>query len=363
MTYSLIIPPFTGAVTDRPMFLAIDGLELKKGKRYTVLLDYLLTGIGGMMGVSVADKDGRNEVGRAYATSEGRTGAYKQLRLSFTAKVDGTAATVLRVLMPNGRTDGAVGLLRVRKYLVTEGDYTGQHFSGIGRGFGTATQYQEYGWQGAENRSRSVQNGVRMSASVQTLRENWRRLRLLLWNPRKQVKLTKRWKDEEGVLRTASAMAQFRDGLEPKMTGRGDRAEFQVDMRLAHPFFYPDTGDLYTLQPGSNQISVKGDYPSRRLKILLSGGAWDQVGITTAQGVTVVVQNGGATLAQAIEVDVERFKATLFGAAGGPKSHTKYVTHSGAAEFLVLEPGPQQVSVNWVGTPGTCTISYFPAYL
>lgn len=73
---------------------------------------------------------------------------------------------------------------------------------------------------------------------VETFRKNWKVLRRLLWTPGRQIALTRRWLDPDtGLLVTATAMAEYAGGLTPEMTGP-NRADFQVDLHLADPFFY-----------------------------------------------------------------------------------------------------------------------------
>lgn len=90
--------------------------------------------------------------------------------------------------------------------------------------------------------------------------QNFRALRNLLWTPRRQIEVTKRFY-VEGYPQTftATAKAQFVGGLSPSMTGDA-RAVFTVDLFLADPYFY---GEEIGIELSDNvpnvEIEVLGD--------------------------------------------------------------------------------------------------------
>lgn len=90
-------------------------------------------------------------------------------------------------------------------------------------------------WVVGANKDGSIPQG---GSSRKLFEENWRKLRSLLWNPNRQIELTKRFKDwTTGQMVEATAKAEFAGGLAPTMNGT-QRAVFTVQLRLADPFFY-----------------------------------------------------------------------------------------------------------------------------
>lgn len=192
--------------------------------------------------------------------------------------------------------------------------------------------------------------------SKQAARNNWRALRRLLWNPKRQFALTRRWYDANGVLQTATALAEYAGGLEPDVNAGGSRMEFTVDIYLADPFFY-GAEITETLTRTTQTKTIVGDWSSVKARIELAGSQ----GPTTltvngayAHGVTYgTTVAGGATAI----LDIENFKAT-----DGVNGKTGSVSHSGHKYWFEPDPGPQSITVSGTGT-GTVKYIYQPAWL
>ena len=192
--------------------------------------------------------------------------------------------------------------------------------------------------------------------SVQAAKNNWRALRKLLWTPRRQVSLTRRWYDENGVLQTATALAQYSGGMEPDVGAGGSRMEFSVDLFLADPFFY-GAEVTETLTRTTQTKTILGDWSSVKSRIELAG----------SQGPTTLTVNGayahgvtyGTTVASGATaiLDIENFTAK-----DGANGKTGSVSHSGHKYWFEPDPGPQSITVSGTGT-GTVKYIYQPAWL
>lgn len=220
-----------------------------------------------------------------------------------------------------------------------------------------ARQMTLEGWITAER------NGVE---SRDNLKQNWRDLRNLLWRAHEEFALTRRWKDADGVSRTATALAQFSGGLEPSVDNLSVR--FSCELRLADPFFY---GAEISLPVGTSYVYIDeyGDYPTKKMFI-------DLVGPLTSPKITFI-SNGGTYLrtesttsypsiaaGTTVTIDVEKFKATE--TTGGVTTKTSgKVTNTVSAAWAQmgvrsggLDP---RVILSGSGT-GTATLRYRPAY-
>lgn len=211
---------------------------------------------------------------------------------------------------------------------------------------------------------------------------NWRKLRRLLWTPRRQFTLTKKFwvlteeLEEAGVdlseslsdglwtLYEASARGTFAGGLSPNMTG-GTRATFTVDILLSDPFFYgapieipfsTQTGEGF---PGPTQsIVVLGDDRTLNIEIDLEGPLTGPQ-ITHDAGYvrygTEVPDDESATL------EIKHFRATQF-TSGEPFRASGYVKHSGNKFWFFLDPGEVTVELSAQAGTGVGTLKYQPAW-
>lgn len=223
--------------------------------------------------------------------------------------------------------------------------------------------------------------------SRRTFERNWRKLRKLLWTPRRQVTLTKRfWVPVEDLtdaglnladytveggwaLMEASGKAQFSGGLEPSMGGPS-RAAFTVDLRMADPFFYGTPVDVeFTTQTASpnigptRNIEVLGDERTTRMEIWFEGpltsprltvanyspAPWVQFTTTIADGDEAVL-------------DTATYSAT-FTESSVPHPAAGSVTHYGDASWLYLDPGAATISLTAASGTGRSRLSYIPTWL
>lgn len=193
------------------------------------------------------------------------------------------------------------------------------------------------------------------------LRTKWRAFRALLWRPDEQFLLTRRWHDANGVLQTATALAEYKSGMEPSIAEGGTLAKFSVTLRLAVPFFFSAEISL-PLVVGDNAFALQGDYPSSKVKVVFTG---TQTAASVAAVISGVVDNTvtytsvGSTATATI--DVESFKATELIAGSTTKTSTK-VGHSGRAQWLWLPKKTTHIRFARTSGTGTATLKYSPAW-
>lgn len=184
---------------------------------------------------------------------------------------------------------------------------------------------------------------------------NWNNLVRMLWTPGRQFKLTKRFYDQwDGTLRSASAMAEFSDGLEPTMKGR-NLGKFTVSLRLADPFFYDDVIQSFTLVDGDQDINVRGNAPTRNILMTVNGpNKYAQVRrkLPAPDHQVQVYQDilsGGYT-----QVDPRAWSSLTHPPTGVNYDSQLDIKASGNAPWLELSPGSN--TINLTRTSGTGTV-------
>lgn len=372
MSAVLTAPAFSARVDRRSVVISgLQSAELIAGRVYTLIVR--ARGIGPLSPVTarIGDAGGGGTVwsGTSFAPSADM----QERRWVFTAEADATAATVLELLLPIDQVEEVLEVFTVERWALMAGSYPVDIFDGDGEDTGGAlTAYHAYAWDGAVDWSASSRSSVGTEVSRQILHDNWRRLRRLLWNPGRQVALTKRWRDEAGVLRTATALAEFAGGLSPDVMAGGTRGEFSVDLLLADPFFYDSAPQAVTVPANGaqQQVTVLGDYRSRKVMIDWAG-KMTGLTLTASDGVSLTVNDPASAdpIGSLVSwhVDVEKFVATKRVNAGGIPAllpWTGNVVHAGAKEFFSLAPGLLGLgAVSSLPANTPVTIVYYPAWL
>lgn len=196
---------------------------------------------------------------------------------------------------------------------------------------------------------------------------NWHQLVQLLYRPDVEFPLTKRFRaGTDDTLTTATALAQFQQGLNPSMTGR-KRAEFSVDLFLADPFFYSaaQTIDFGPL-PGTNlsrTFTVAGDYSTRAIDFHVEGPVTSPMWTnSTSSPSTWCRYNTVVNDGDSLDIDVTQFKATAT-VAGVQKKSAGYMQHSGSHFWMELEPGTATVAFSAASGTGISSMTYQPVWL
>lgn len=209
---------------------------------------------------------------------------------------------------------------------------------------------------------------------------NWRMLRRLLWTPRRQFVLTKRfWVLEDDLveagvdpsalpqsgewrLYTASAKGTFAGGLNPDMNGQ-TRARFTVDIRLNDVYFFgPEVSVDFAMDDTEQEVVVLGDDRTYAIEVDFEGPltspriANDQLADLWVQYGTVVDDGENAT------VRVRPFSATHY-PTGEPFKSSGYVQHSGDRFWLFLDPGTATLTLSAQDGTGVATLRYQPAWM
>lgn len=188
---------------------------------------------------------------------------------------------------------------------------------------------------------------------------NFRKLRNLLWNPYRQVTLTKRFY-VDGELKTASAQAQFVSGLNPTMNGRA-RAVFSVDLRLTDPFFYgPEV--VTNLTTGSQTVEVEGDARTNNIQLTINGSRVNPKVRNSLLDVDVEYF-GSLSSGDSVEIDVKAYTAVVDPATGANFNGIGAIRHSGNNSWLLLEPGDNTIVLSSDSGTGAVVMTHRAAWL
>lgn len=204
--------------------------------------------------------------------------------------------------------------------------------------------------------------------------KNWRALQRLLFTPRRQFTLTKRfWVDEDELsgldfsglpadgygnrLVTASAKASYGGGLTPTMNGQRSAA-FTVDLVLTDPYFY-SAPITQSFGSGNHVFDVVGDDRTYKIVAKLNGDFTGATLTNTTEQVWVEYNAFSTPVASGtyITLDVDAFRAALASGAKAPGQ----VTHDGDPHWLFLEPGQANLLLSISGG-GSVDVTYQPAW-
>lgn len=219
-----------------------------------------------------------------------------------------------------------------------------------------------------------------------TFDRNWRKLRSLLWTPRKQFTLTKRFwlptdeleaggvdtsglqKDGDWALYTASARGTYAGGLNPLMNGAA-RANFTVDILLSDPYFYSDEIEVaFSTQtgggnPGPEQtLQVLGDDRTTWIEVDFDGPLTSpRIDNLSVEG-TLWLRYGTEILdGESATVRVHNFSATHY-TSGDDYRSSGYVQHDGDKFWLYMEPGETDLELSAQAGTGEAVLRYKPRW-
>lgn len=187
--------------------------------------------------------------------------------------------------------------------------------------------------------------------------------RLLYTYGRRQVKLTKRWRnplDPEEILE-ASTMAEVREALAPKLEPGAISARMVVPFELVDPYFYGDVETAILEKDVANAIVVKGDVPSIRITVEFIGPLANGRVTNSSSTPDHWVQVGSAiAVDDSILLDTEDFQAFRTSDDGNMISA---VTRSGSKEWMEFMPGTNVLTLTSTSGAGTATVNWRPVYL
>jgi hypothetical protein len=191
--------------------------------------------------------------------------------------------------------------------------------------------------------------------------KNFKDLRRLLWTPRRQIKLTKRFRIYgTNTIVEAEAMAQYNGGLSPQMFGPHS-AKFSVDLRLADPYFYalPKTLPM----TGAHSLTVLGDDDTRVINLAITGSRQNVKIRNNTIGVEMLYNSSLLTGAVA-NIDVRKYTSVTTPGTGQPAfKSVGYVRHSGSPSWMVLRPGVNNLVLSSANGTGPTIMTYREAWL
>lgn len=198
---------------------------------------------------------------------------------------------------------------------------------------------------------------------------NWHRLRSLLWTPRREVTLTKRFVEYgQTTVKVANAKAQFSGGLSPSMTGT-QRAIFTVNLYLADPFFYGDeiTLPTFTTNQQTNTFEVPGDERTRDISVSIAGARVNpKLTLTSPDQSQRWMQYSYALgSSDSATVNVRNFSSRTSPSGGTAFTSAGLVTASSADDpnWLGFDPGTNKLKVESTTGTGNIVVKYKPVYL
>lgn len=205
--------------------------------------------------------------------------------------------------------------------------------------------------------------------SIQLFRKNWMAIKRLLYTPRRQVTITKRWRDDSNNIIVATGLGQFIDPPEPAMFG-SQGARFTATCFMADPFFYGDPIE-YVFNPTtttqSKTIKFLGDEVTRKITVTFKGDNVNPRLYCSALGQEVKI-NKTMLSTETVVIDVDLFKA-MRTEPGTDVSWMNYISSYGYP-WLEFEGSNGIVSrtVTFNRTGGTNTVdpavlTYRPAYI
>jgi hypothetical protein len=193
-------------------------------------------------------------------------------------------------------------------------------------------------------------------SSREIFERNFAQLRALLWTPRRQINLTKRFRRfGDPKVYTATAKAQFVSGLNPVMNGR-TRANFTVDLLLSDPYFYgpEETLDIDPQKP-VEEFTVLGDDRTMAINTEITG-LTKRLRITNETEEELWFEYDRAlTTGQKAVIRNAEFSAT-HDINGSPSPSSGSVTHSGDIFWMYLNPGRNKLAVSERDIPSRGTV-------
>lgn len=187
--------------------------------------------------------------------------------------------------------------------------------------------------------------------------DNWRKIHNLLFTPGRQFVLKKRFR-VGGVLKTAVALAEYVEGLEPKMHGRF-AGLVEVDLELADPWFYDETATTFTLTNGDNNITVPGSEETIKAVLEISGARKNV--LVTNKGYTPNISlryTGTLVSGDKAIIDIENFSSMTDPTGATPAYRsTSLIRHTGDPMWLRLKPGAQVINLSSETGTGTVQLT------
>lgn len=187
-------------------------------------------------------------------------------------------------------------------------------------------------------------SGVTQSSRA-LFQQNYNDLIRLLWKPGRQVELTKRFYDVGSSSPVAaSAMVEYKGGLEPTMIGRS-AGKCLVDLGVPGAYFYAVNPLTVPVVNGDNIISVPGNAPTLNVRIVINGSRTNTRVLNKNNGIQFTYPT--AVLAgEYVDIYPQTFEARHKPASAVEYDVSTRIIHSGAPQWFQLEPGDNIVNIS-----------------
>lgn len=195
-------------------------------------------------------------------------------------------------------------------------------------------------WMAPVNDDGSTDPGL---TDEQMFHKNWRYL-LSKIDVDGQFDLVKRWY-EGTTVKSATARAEFEDGLAPAVSG-GYLAAFSIDFLLADPYFYSPVASQ-----AIGTINVEGDVPTDHVTLSLSNGTNPRVTFPDGNWIQYTGSPGGTPVVINLQTGMSM--------RGSAYVNGLITRNTNFAEFPTLKPGSQALTLSGGGTG---TVTYDAAY-
>lgn len=185
--------------------------------------------------------------------------------------------------------------------------------------------------------------------------KNWHQLRNLLFKPRRQLVLKKRFRIfGDNTVYTGQALAEYAGGLNPTMNGEF-RAAFTVDLLLADPYFYGDPITL-SIDPDTpeEEFTILGDDRTMDIEFDITGLSKRLRVANETYGVSFDYTNP-LPAGQVAHIDVKDFEAR-HNTAGANTPAATFIDHSGDPFWFFLEPGKNKLGIAEMDVPTRGTV-------
>lgn len=194
-------------------------------------------------------------------------------------------------------------------------------------------------------------------ATRQKYDDRWNDLIRLLWTPGRQLSLRKRFYDR-GVLRSATAKAEYVGGLEPTMMGQS-AGRCTVDLKIAEGVFFDDITENVPLVNGDNTLQVRGNAPTTNIKVSVTG-ARENVKVRNAtHGVEFTYPRSILTGQNAV-IDIDDYSVIDSSLNYDASAH---IIHTGADQWLTLLHGTNVINLSSTSGAGTVNLEYRAAWI
>lgn len=195
----------------------------------------------------------------------------------------------------------------------------------------------------------------------QGLNTNWRMIRRLLWRENgAQFPLRRRWYNENGVMISAVAMAEYSGGLDLSEHVI-EAGAWTCDLTLADPYFYGDVESTTLVKDVPQVLTNLGDVPASKIVIEFENQLQNPMITNSTPNPDVWVRLGVAVAStDKVTLDVETFTATR---ESDSANLIGTVTRSGARPWMTLSPGGNTLTLTAQSGSGTADLSWQPAYL